>query len=201
VALAGRDLGGWDTATICRQIGYLPQVSDDLLFAERVRDEPRITLANHGLTERPPINPDRLLRQFGLGAVANAYPRDLSVGQRLRVALAAIAVTRPWVLLLDEPTRGLDRGAKSALAGSIAEWRKGGAAILIATHDVEWLATIADEVSIMQAGQITASGAATTILGGTDEFATQIAHLLPGSGCLTVADALRYLQSEDTTNN
>ncbi|MCB0050528.1 MAG: ATP-binding cassette domain-containing protein, partial [Caldilinea sp.] len=69
-----------------------------------------------------------------LAGLAGAYPRDLSVGEQQRVTLAAVTVTRPGALLLDEPTRGLDYGAKRGLEQLLVEWRDDGMAILVVTH-------------------------------------------------------------------
>ncbi|MCD4737930.1 MAG: energy-coupling factor ABC transporter ATP-binding protein, partial [Anaerolineae bacterium] len=141
----GAEISSWDVAARCRRIGYLPQNPDLLLFAETVRDELRITLENHGLPAEGRV--EELLAQLGLDAVADAYPRDLSVGQRQRVALGAIAVTRPAVLLLDEPTRGLDLPRKRALARLLRRrCAAEGLSVLLATHDVEWIAPFADRV-------------------------------------------------------
>ncbi len=141
-----------------------------------------------------PQSPNRsisnLLDRLGLADKADAYPRDLSVGERQRVALAAVTVTRPGALLLDEPTRGLDYGAKRALEQLLAEWRDDGMAILVVTHDVELAAAIADRVVLMSQGEIIAEGAPAEVLGASPLFAPQIAKLFPETGWLTVDDVL-----------
>jgi energy-coupling factor transport system ATP-binding protein len=134
VSLDMHDTANIPTATLCRRIGYLPQDPNALLYAETVRDELALTLRNHGL----PIDPARIhamLDAVGLRDMAGRYPRDLSAGQRQRVALAAILVTQPRVLLLDEPTRGMDDAARLALTHLLDGWAAQGMAILIATHD------------------------------------------------------------------
>jgi energy-coupling factor transport system ATP-binding protein len=184
-------------AHICCQVGYLPQDPNALLFADSVLEELKITLRNHGLeTDRPanlPINPETLLDRLGLAEKASRYPRDLSVGERQRVALGAITVTQPGALLLDEPTRGLDYGAKQALVDLLRGWRDAGMAILLVTHDVEFAAAAADRVALMSQGEIIASGAPAPVLGASPLFAPQVARLFPDSGWLTVEDGLRHL--------
>jgi energy-coupling factor transport system ATP-binding protein len=132
-------------AEICQEVAYLPQNPDDLLFADSVAEELAITLQNHG---RPPdsLAADRLLTQLGLAEVTKSYPRDLSVGQRQRVALGAVAVTEPALILLDEPTRGLDFRAKEALAAIWQRWLAQGKGILLVTHDAALVAQVADRV-------------------------------------------------------
>jgi len=135
ILVAGRPIAGRATADICRQVGYLPQDPGALLFADSVRAELLATLANHRLAPTGPHDPDPLLAELGILDLAERYPRDLSTGQRQRVALAAVAVTRPPVLLLDEPTHGLDDGAIAALAALLHERAAAGAAVLVASHD------------------------------------------------------------------
>jgi len=187
VELHGRANEGRAVADICREVAYLPQHPDDLLFAESVADELAITLHNHRMPEQG--IPD-LLSQLGLADVATAYPRDLSAGQRQRVALGAVTVTRPCILLLDEPTRGLDYQAKQRLVSLLHRWSVGGMGILLVTHDVELTAALADRVIVLSEGEVIAAGRTADVLTASPLFAPQIAKLFPHSGWLTVQDAL-----------
>lgn len=189
IRIAGRSIRGRDVADICREVGYLPQNPDDLLFAETVQDELRVTMRNHQLPESPE-DVERLLARLGLGDLSEQYPRDLSVGQRQRVALGAVTITRPRVLLLDEPTRGLDARTKSALAAIWRRWLDEGAGILLVTHDVELAAIIANRTVMLSGGEVIASGPTREVLGSSPYFAPQIARLFPGRGWLTPEDAL-----------
>jgi energy-coupling factor transport system ATP-binding protein len=189
--VGGQDNAGRDVATICRLVGYLPQDPNALLFADTVRDELLITLRNHGMADPGAV--DALLARLGLAQLADAYPRDLSAGQRQRVALGAIMVTRPRALLLDEPTRGLDYAAKQRLAVLLREWRAEGIATLLVTHDVEFAALLADRAILLGRGELIADGPPATVLGASPLFAPQIARLFPGSGWLTADDVLRGL--------
>ena len=191
--VAGQQVAGRAVAELCREVGYLPQDPNLLLFADTVLEELTITLRNHGLETAPPIAPGTLLERLGLHDKADAYPRDLSAGERQRVALGAITVTRPGALLLDEPTRGLDYGAKGALVGLLQGWRDEGMAILLVTHDVELAAAAADRVVLMSQGEVIASGDPAQVLGSSPLFAPQVARLFPGTGWLTPDDALREL--------
>jgi energy-coupling factor transport system ATP-binding protein len=190
VYLAGAPLAGRPTADICREVGYLPQNSDDLLFADTVAAELEVTLRNHGLQGDPPRPPGELLERLGLAHLADAYPRDLSVGQRQRVALGAIGITRPRLLLLDEPTRGMDYPAKEALIELLREELGQGVGVLLVTHDVELVARAADRVAILEEGRIVADGPARTVLNHSPLFTPQIARLFPATGWLTVEQAL-----------
>jgi energy-coupling factor transport system ATP-binding protein len=221
IRIDGKPNAGRDVADICRQVGYLPQDPNTLLFAESVGEELAVTLRNHGMEVgdwrleiegekrregenlqspisnlQSPITQSlnhsipSLLRRLGLFDKANAYPRDLSVGERQRVALAAITVTRPGALLLDEPTRGLDYAAKRELERLLHEWRDDGMAILVVTHDVELAAAIADRIILMSQGEIIAEGEPAEVMATSPLFAPQIAKLFPETGWLTADDAL-----------
>jgi len=192
VKLAGESLLGKETAEIGQQVGYLPQDPDDLLFADSVNEELGVTLRYHNLLANPPIPPGELLQRLGLSDVATAYPRDLSVGQRQRVGLGAVTVTRPRLLMLDEPTRGLDYSAKQALVRLLREWQAEGVGVLLVTHDVELAAQAADRVVILSQGEIVADDTP-EVLTVSPLFAPQVARLFPGRGWLVVEDALRGL--------
>jgi energy-coupling factor transport system ATP-binding protein len=197
INLDGDSLLGQETADICQEIGYLPQDPSDLLFADTVTEELAITLRNHHLADDPPIAPDALLERLGLGEVAASYPRDLSAGQRQRAALGAVTVTRPRLLLLDEPTRGLDYPAKRELVRMLDEWKAEGAGILLVTHDVELVAQAADRVVLLSQGEIIADDAP-EVLTASPLFSPQVARLFPRSGWLTAEDAMEGLKRETT---
>ena len=189
VVVNGRSIKGREVADICREVAYLPQNPDDLLFAETVSDELAVTLKNHHLEHLNGVQ--AMLTDLGLADVAKSYPRDLSVGQRQRVALGAVTITRPKLLLLDEPTRGLDYSAKQTLVQIWRRWLAQGMGLLLVTHDVELAALIADRVIIMSQGEIIAQGTTQEMLNASPLFAPQIARLFPEQGWLTVEDALR----------
>ncbi len=135
VRVAGEDIAGRSVPEICRRVGYLPQDPSALLVSDRVRGELELTLEAHGLAPEDPHDPDRWLARLGIAELADRHPRSLSTGQRQRVALGAVLVTRPALILLDEPTRGLDAAAVVALVRLLHELAAGGAGILAATHD------------------------------------------------------------------
>jgi energy-coupling factor transport system ATP-binding protein len=189
VVIAGRDATRTDPAELAADVGYLPQRPTSLLFRETVREELAFTLKNH---RRPGLDPDQLLAELELGHLADRHPRDLSAGEQERVALAAILVAAPRVLLLDEPTRGMDYLRKQTLARLLHRLRDSGTAILVATHDVELVAALATRVVLLGDGEIVADGSPREVLSGSLTFATQI-NKLYGDGILTVEDVLRSL--------
>jgi energy-coupling factor transport system ATP-binding protein len=195
IKMRDTSLVGRATADICQDVGYLPQDPRDLLFADTVADELKITLRNHRLLDHPPITPAELMERLELRDVAHRYPRDLSAGQRQRAALGAVTVTRPRLLLLDEPTRGLDYPAKYKLVKLLREWQDQGTSILLVTHDVELVAQAADRVLLLSQGEIIADASPKTLT-ASPLFSPQIARLFPGTGWLTADDALNGLNGD-----
>jgi energy-coupling factor transporter ATP-binding protein EcfA2 len=174
---------------IIRLVGYVPQNPNALLFSDTVRQELDFTRRGHGL---PPADQAGLLGTLGLDGLAESYPRDLSVGERQRVALASILAAEPQILLLDEPTRGLDYQQKAALAGFLRQEKARGRTILMATHDVELIATCADRVIMLAEGQVVVDGPVRQVMSESLVFSSQINKLFRHPGLLTVDDALEW---------
>jgi energy-coupling factor transport system ATP-binding protein len=193
IAIDGREMNGLDPAEIARDVGYVPQNPTALLFSETVEEELKFTLKKHpnGKTGRA-SDVDVLLATLDLDNLWDRHPRDLSVGERERTALAAILVARPRLLLADEPTRGMDYQRKAALGSLLKRLAEEGAAIILATQDVELVATMANRVVLLGEGEIVADGPPREVLSGSLTFATQI-NKLYGNGFLTVEDVLAGL--------
>jgi energy-coupling factor transport system ATP-binding protein len=113
------------------EIGYVFQNPNNHLFAETVGEEVEFILKNTGREG----DVDGMLREFGVLRYKNDYPRYLSGGERQRVALASILVAGPRILLLDEPTRGMDRGLKRELGEYLLHYVGQGNLVIMATHD------------------------------------------------------------------
>jgi energy-coupling factor transporter ATP-binding protein EcfA2 len=124
------------------------------------------------------------IERVGLSALAERNPRDLSGGERQRLALAIVtdADSPPAVLALDEPTRGMDRGAKHELAGWLAGRRAEGTAVILATHDLEFAAEFAERVLLLADGRLIADASAGEVLSGGWYFTTETARILDGAG-------------------
>jgi energy-coupling factor transport system ATP-binding protein len=131
-----------------------------------------------------------VLERIAPGLDADQHPRDLSEGQRLSLALALILASGPRLVLLDEPTRGLDYQAKHRLVVLLRELTRRGHAILLATHDVELAAEVATRVVVLAEGEVVADGPAATILAGSPAFAPQVAKILHPLHLLTVDEVV-----------
>ena len=147
---------------------YVPQDADSLLFAASVDEELRGQSAE-------------VVAPFA--AWLHRYPRDLSSGERQQLAIALMGA-RAELLLLDEPTRGLDPQVKRALSTYLRSRAGDGVAILVATHDVEWAARSADRILLMADGEIYADGPPASVLSDSLVFATQISKLVGGGWLL-----------------
>ncbi|MEV5575228.1 ATP-binding cassette domain-containing protein [Spirillospora sp. NPDC052269] len=183
------DVGGADPRRLTagearKRVGLVPQTAADLLYLEHVADECDAADRESGAS---PGSCRALLDRIAPGVDPAAHPRDLSEGQRLALVLAVQLTASPRVMLLDEPTRGLDYDAKTALAAAIANLAEEGRAVVVATHDVEFVAAVADRVAVMAEGEVVADGPAVEVLGGSPAFAPQTAKIL-GPDWLTVAD-------------
>lgn len=179
--LFNQHLGNATLNEIIEQIAYLPQNPSDLLFAESVLDELKLTLRNH----QKSASDDTLmsfLEKFDLASHSLSYPRDLSVGELQRTALAAITIHEPRVLLLDEPTRGLDYQNKINLIELLRDWRDQGKVVLVVTHDIEFAAHLADKVAILEGGEIVFNGIPKVAFSSFPRYQSQTARLFPDFG-------------------
>ncbi|HWH95522.1 MAG TPA: ATP-binding cassette domain-containing protein [Baekduia sp.] len=165
------------------RVALLLQDPNDYFLHERVGDE-----ASAGA-----------LAAVGLEHAVDRHPRDLSGGQRQRLALAIVldGGEPAAVIGLDEPTRGMDRAAKAALTERLATFAAAGAAIVVATHDPEFAAEVADRVVLLADGRPIADGPAAAVLAGGWYFATETARvtggraLLPAQGAAVLAEHVR----------
>jgi ABC-type multidrug transport system ATPase subunit len=167
------DVGGADPADLSAErrrglVGLVPQTAADLLYLETVAEE--CAAAGPGCRE--------LLDVLVPGVPDQAHPRDLSEGQRLALALAIVLTSDPPVLLLDEPTRGLDYPGKRALAEVLRRLSREGKAVLVSTHDVEWVAQVADRVLVLAEGDVVSSGPVREVIAQSPAYAPQVTKVL-----------------------
>ena len=184
VAVGGRDPGTLSAAAARTLVGLVPQTPADLLYLETVAQE--LAQADHE-SGRSAGTAAALLDRLVPHVDRDVHPRDLSEGQRLALVLAVQLVAGPAVLLLDEPTRGLDYGAKGRLAVVLRELAQEGRAVVVSTHDVEFVATACDRVVVMADGEVVADGPTPEVVLASPTFAPQVAKVLSPQPWLTVA--------------
>jgi energy-coupling factor transport system ATP-binding protein len=181
---------GADPATLAPRdaigrVGLVPQDPTLLLYHDTVAEECASADHDAGL---PAGTTARLLDEVVPGVEPSTHPRDLSEGQRLGVALAIVLAAGPAVVLLDEPTRGLDYAAKHRLVEVLAGLAAAGHAVVLATHDVVVVAQLADRVIVLADADIVADGPARDVVCHSPIFAPQVAKVLAPQPWLTVAE-------------
>jgi energy-coupling factor transport system ATP-binding protein len=182
VDVEGVDPGQVAASRARELVGLVPQTAGDLLYLETVAEECAAADQQAGAV---PGTCRALLDRLAPGVDGARHPRDLSEGQRLSLVLALVLTARPRVVALDEPTRGLDYTAKEQLAAAVSGLAAEGHGVLVATHDVEFVAAVADEVVVMAGGEVVSAGVTAQVLAESPAFAPQVAKIL-GAGWLTV---------------
>jgi energy-coupling factor transport system ATP-binding protein len=176
---------------LVRQVGLVPQEPGDLLYAETVAAE--CTQADRD-ADAAPGSAAGIFARLVPGVAWELHPRDLSEGQRLALALAVVLAGRPPLVLLDEPTRGLDYPGKAVLAGTLRDLAGAGHAVVLATHDVELAATVADRTVVLAEGQVVSDGPTREVVTSSPAFAPQVAKVLAPSLWLTVDEVAAALR-------
>ncbi|CAB5015856.1 MAG: ATP-binding cassette domain-containing protein [Actinobacteria bacterium] len=174
-------------------VGLVPQDPGDLLEASTVAGECRSS--DHDASVDPGTT-RALLALLAPEVLDGTHPRDLSEGQRLLLALAIVLAARPPLLLLDEPTRGLDYPTKARLAKVLRELAAGGHGIVLATHDVELAAEVATRVIVLAEGEIVADGPTAEVVLASPMFAPQVAKIWAPENWLTVAEVRAAITGE-----
>ncbi|WP_327035498.1 ABC transporter ATP-binding protein [Micromonospora ureilytica] len=188
-ALGDLDPGRVGASQARRLVGLVPQTATDLLYLDTVDAE--LDQADRDGAE--PGSARRLLDGIAAGIDGGSHPRDLSAGQQLALVLAIQLAVTPGVLLLDEPTRGLDYQAKAALTRTLDDLAAQGRAVVVATHDVEFATATADRVVVMADGEIVAAGSVPAVLTASPTFAPQVAKILAPLPYLTVGQVAAAL--------
>jgi energy-coupling factor transport system ATP-binding protein len=176
-------------------VALVPQTPADLLYLPTVEDE----CAQADLeTGAPAGTCRRLADRLVPGLPGGHHPRDLSEGQRLGLVLAVQLASSPPVLLLDEPTRGLDHLVKEELTRLLRELAAAGHVVVVATHDVEFVAGVADRVVVLAEGEVVADGPTADVVVASPAFAPQVAKVLHPDRWLTVDEVATALAGAAT---
>ena len=172
-----------------KDLAFVPQDPGASLYKERLDAELKDVLQGTGRT----ADLGDALANWHLEPFAERDARDLSVGERQRAALCALTIGDPRLVLLDEPTRGMDAAARELLIRNVRRMTARGACVLVASHDVELIASLAHRVVLLAEGEVIADGTARSVLTGSIAFSTQ-ANKLCGGEVLTVEEAVTMLR-------
>ena len=199
VKVFGMDTKEVSVATLAKKVGFVFQNPNDHLAAETVFEELASPLHNMGFKDVEE-RVEKTMDIFELTSYRDTYPRDLSGGERQRVAIASVMVFEPEILVLDEPTRGLDWSFKNKLLNILDEYRKKGKTVIYSTHDVETAARGCDRVIIMSEGKIVVDDERHVALSHALLFSPQINRLTQAfrhygvpSTLLTVDEAIEVM--------
>lgn len=192
VTVGGRTPHRTAPPEMVRRVGLVPQEPRDLLYADTVAAECAAADSDAGAA---PGTCRDLVSGLLPDVPDDTHPRDLSEGQRLALALALVLTGRPALLLLDEPTRGLDYAAKARLIEILRGLAADGHAVVLATHDVELAAELADRVVILAGGEVVADGPTAEVVVSSPAFAPQVAKVLAPGHWLTVGQVAQALEA------
>jgi energy-coupling factor transporter ATP-binding protein EcfA2 len=201
VRLEGVDTSKSTAAELSRRVGYVFQNPNDHLFADSVEDEIAFSLRNRGADETEITKAvAEMLDEFELGRYRQSYPRNLSGGEKQRVALASVLAGQPEIIVLDEPTRGMDYVLKKKLINYLDDYRRRGNTVIMVSHDVETIAECAQRVVLLSEGRVVVEGSKREVLAKALLFSPQInrlAQALSGYGVadttLTVSEMLEQI--------
>jgi len=201
VLVDGIDTRRATIAELAKKVGFVFQNPNDHLFADTVEEEIAFTLKNLGGNGgEVKSRVDEILERFNIKEYRKQYPRYLSGGEKQRIALASVIIAQPRVLILDEPTRGMDYGLKSQLMAFLNEYRSQGNTVILVTHDVEMVAEHADRVILMSEGKVVVDDNKREVLSKALLFSPQINRLVQAfteygvpEDVLTVDEALDLL--------
>lgn len=178
---------------VSQDVGFVPQNPSRLLFHDSVDAELEWSLRQRGRADAEAQRAmDEWLDALRLVGFGNRHPRESSTGERQRMALATAFAGDPPILLLDEPTRGLDIEIKHRLAAGLRRLCQRGVTIIMATHDVELVAECADRVALLGDGRLVAEGPTRAMLHGSPVFSTRIHRLFGEAHLHTLDDVMRH---------
>ena len=185
IALDGKETSTLRGVNLLKSFGIVPSNPQDLFLCHSVSQECALADQDRNLIIGTTLN---TFKELAPTVSLDTHPRDLSSGQQLSLALAIALASQPEVLLLDEPTRGLDGKTKALLIERLLQCKALGACIILATHDMELVAQLADRVLVMKSGTISAEGTPQEILCSTTGFQTLTGEIFAPLPLLTVDD-------------
>jgi energy-coupling factor transport system ATP-binding protein len=187
LSVGGKDPAKLNGRDLVDLIGFVPQEPADLFYGSTVKQECAMADSDNQL---PTDSTLKTLRSLSNQINENLHPRDLSEGQKLTLAISIVLATNPKILILDEPTRGLDYQAKDLLVGILRKLSRDGTTIIMATHDVELVAEFATRVLVLAEGELITDGSTLSVLTASPAFAPQMAKVFAKQNWLTVNDVI-----------
>ena len=194
VTLDGDPVHGVSARARRRLVSLVPQEPGDLLYLDTVEAECAQADSESGIA---PGSTLALLTRLIPGLLTETDPRDLSEGQRLSLVVAIQLAGGPRVILLDEPTRGLDYAAKDRLTEMLTGLARTGTAVALTSHDVEFVAATADRVAVLSDGEVITDAPTAEVVLSSPTYAPQVTKILAPGTWLTVRQVEAVLRVGD----
>lgn len=152
ITVLGRSIKKWDASLCCGGVALLPQDVSAVFVKHTVKEDMEDLCRAQGIAPQPKI--DELCAQMGIEELLDREPMDLSGGERQKCALCKLLLTSPQLILLDEPTKGMDAAYRSGLVKTVRGLAQKGAAVIIATHDTGFAAAVSDRCGLFFNGEL-----------------------------------------------
>lgn len=197
INLLDKPLKAWKTLEIAKKVGYLPQNPKIFFVHDTVEKEIHDTMQKWSITNQSEVN--NLLHRLGIFHLLQSHPYDLSGGELQKAALACVLLKKPDILLLDEPTKGLDPISKDSFSKILHNLQEEGITVVMSTHDIEFAAQNATKCGMMFQGNITSENEPKEFFKGNYFYTTMVQRLfrhLPDKEIVTLEEAISLCKSE-----
>jgi energy-coupling factor transport system ATP-binding protein len=181
IQLYGKSITAWKSNERSRIIAYLPQNPKLFFIHDTLDKEIQDTMRTWGVTDHHQVT--ALLERLGIVHLKNSHPYDLSGGELQKAALACVLIRKPEILLLDEPTKGLDPISKDNLSAIIKDLQKEGLTVIMATHDIEFSAQHATKCGMLFQGNMTSENSPQEFFKGNFFYTTMVQRVFRNSPC------------------
>ena len=188
ITYIGRSLQKINSYDIAKVIGYVSQNPNDYISKDTVYEEIKFTLDNFKIDDSSRI--ESILKDFKIYQYKDKNPRDLSGGEKQRLAIASVLVMNPEILLLDEPTRGLDYSNKKELGHMLRKFVDSGRTLIMITHDIDFAADFSDDILLLINGELVQYGNKREVL-KEGMYYTSTVHKLAGYRDVYTLDELK----------
>jgi energy-coupling factor transport system ATP-binding protein len=198
ITLMDKPLKAWKSLEIAKKIGYLPQNPKIFFVHDTVEKEIQDTMQKWSITNQTEVN--NLLQRLGISHLLQNHPYDLSGGELQKAALACVLLRKPDILLLDEPTKGLDPISKDSFSKILHNLQEEGMTVVMSTHDIEFAAVNATKCGMMFQGNITSENEPKEFFKGNFFYTTMVQRLfrnLPKNEIVTLEEAISLCKSEE----
>lgn len=198
ISLFDKPLKTWKPIELAKTIGFLPQNPKIFFVHDTVEKEIQDTMQKWSITDQLEVN--LLLQRLGINHLLQSHPYDLSGGELQKAALACVLLRKPDILLLDEPTKGLDPISKDSFSKILRDLQERGVTVIMSTHDIEFAAQNATKCGMMFQGNITSENEPKEFFKGNFFYTTMVQRLfrhLPKNEIVTLEEAISLCNSEE----